>query len=335
MSEERATRWVTDVARRATDDVGNFQKGLPAGAAQLATLFAQGGVPADDLPAVRQGLRRIRVDVPELAHASSTFFALTDAKGIAIRNDLEQDVMAGQDVWKLFPELRKTTEQPFVAAGGLFAGARATGDPDRDWVAATPLKDAHGAFAGMLLGGFTMKRLAIHLTETLRQDLLDEQAKTKDLDKLPITFVSVFDGAGVFSSPSMPEVNHKALVDSRPRGEDGVGDGARRPDHQRPRLRLGRDARARRRAGSGGRAAGGARFEAAPPRPNAWIAAASAAQPASSVTPPTSGCALPTSATPATTSAALAASLFRVLRSRDSSAVATGSVRAAEDTEEH
>ncbi len=291
-------------------------------------------MPADDLPAVRQGLRRIRVDVPELAHASSTFFALTDAKGIAIRNDLEQDVMAGQDVWKLFPELRKTTEQPFVAAGGLFAGARATGDPDRDWVAATPLKDAHGAFAGMLLGGFTMKRLAIDLTETLRQDLLDEQAKTKDLDKLPITFVSVFDGAGVFSSPSMPEVNHKALVD--------LGLGAKTASGTAHGVLTISDRDfgwAATRVPAVEPEAGvvllWSEIQAAPPRPNAWIAAASAAQPASSVTPPTSGCALPTSATPATTSAALAASLFRVLRSRDSSAVATGSVRAAEDTEEH
>jgi len=213
VSEGHATQWVTKVAAQATSDVKDLEQGLPLGAAQLGSLFAQGSDPSSDLAGVRKGLRKIRAEIPDLTRSSSTFFALADVHGIAIRNDLEQDVMAGQDVWKLFPGLKKVTEAPFATASGLFAGGRAPGDPDRDWVAAVPLKDAHGAFGGMLLGGWTMRRFAFHLQESMRHDLTEEQAKTKDPGKLPIIYVSAFDGNGVYSAPVTPSVNQKALVD--------------------------------------------------------------------------------------------------------------------------
>jgi hypothetical protein len=177
------------------------------------SLYANGADPANDLTAVHRGLRTIRAEVPELTRSSSTFFALTDAHGIAIRNDLDQDVMAGQDVFKLFPDLKKATDAPFATAAGLFAGARGPGEPDRDWVAAAPVKDASGAFRGLLIGGWTMKRFAYHLEEALRHDLTEEQAKTKDPGKLPIVYVSVFDATGVYSAPRTPSVNQKALAD--------------------------------------------------------------------------------------------------------------------------
>jgi hypothetical protein len=179
-----------------------------------------------DLGAVRQGLRKIRAEVPDLTRASSTFFALTDAHGVAIRNDLEQDVMAGQDVWKLFPDLEKAKTSGVVTAVGLFGGARAPGEPDRDWVAAAPVKDDKGEFAGLLLTGWTLRRFAYHLQESLRHDLIEEQAKTKDPGKLPIVYVSVFDKSGLYAAPLTPPVNEKALVDL-----DLVGKTANGPVH--------------------------------------------------------------------------------------------------------
>ncbi len=213
VAEEKATHAIDAVAKRAAADVNDLAVGMPAAMPKLAPLFAQGAEPSGDLAGVRKALRQIRAEVPELTRSNSTFFALTDAKGIAVRNDLDQDVMAGQDVWKLFPELKKTTDAPFVTTTGLFAGARAPGDPDRDWVAATPLKDPHGAFAGMLLGGWTMRRFAYHLEEAFRHDLTAEQAKTKDPGKLPIVYVSVFDPSGVYCAPTTPAVNRQALID--------------------------------------------------------------------------------------------------------------------------
>ncbi len=222
-SEEHATHALDAVSKRAVADVKDLELGYPAATAKLASLFAGGADPSSDLSAVRKSLRQIRAEVPELTRSSSTFFALADAHGIAIRNDLDQDVMAGQDVWKLFPDLRKTTESSFVATTGLFPGARAPGDPDRDWVAATPLKDAKGAFAGMLLGGWTMRRFAYHLEEAFRHDLIEEQAKTKDPGKLPIVYISVFDPSGVYSAPNTPAVNRQALVDLGLVGKTATG----------------------------------------------------------------------------------------------------------------
>jgi hypothetical protein len=212
VSEEKANHWAVAVAGRATEDVKEVERGLPVGAVQIASLWAQGADPSKDLPAVRRGLTRVRAEVPDLTRASSTFFALTDARGVAIRNDLEQDVMAGQDVWRLFPDLEKARTGGVATSAGLFVGARAPGGPDRDWVAAAAVKGDHGEFAGMLLTGWPFRRFAFHLQEWLRHDLIEEQAKTKDPGKLPIVYVSVFDGTGVYSAPLTPSVNEAALV---------------------------------------------------------------------------------------------------------------------------
>jgi len=211
-SEANATQAARDVAKRAVEDVGDVRRGLPAGATELAALYARGADPSKDLPAVRRGLRKIRAEVPDLTRAVSTFFAVADSHGIAIRNDLEQDVMAGQDVWKLFPELEKATSGGVATAVGLFAGARAPGEPDRDWVAATAIHDDHGAVAGVLLTGWTLRRFAFHLQESLRHDLIETQAKTRDPGKLPIVYVAVFDRTGVYSAPQTPPVNEKAVA---------------------------------------------------------------------------------------------------------------------------
>jgi hypothetical protein len=213
VGEEMATHSATLMAARATEDVAEVKRGLPLGATQLAALYASGSDPAKDLPAVRKGLRRVRAEVPDLTRAVSTFFALADAQGIAVRNDLEQDVMAGQDVLKLFPDLAKAKDGGVVTATGLFGGARAPGEADRDWVAAAPIKDAQGTFVGYLLTGWTLRRFAFHLQEALKHDLIEEQAKTKDPGKLPIVYVSVFDKSGLYAAPLTPAVNEKALTD--------------------------------------------------------------------------------------------------------------------------
>jgi hypothetical protein len=211
------------MAQRATEDVAEVKRGLPAGATQLASLYADGADPAKDLPGIRKGLRRIRAEVPDLTRAVSTFFALTDAQGIAVRNDLEQDVMAGQDVLKLFPDLGKAKEGGVATAAGLFGGARAPGEADRDWVAAAAVKNAQGTYEGLLLTGWTFRRFAFHLQEALKHDLVEEQAKTKDPGKLPIVYVAVFDTSGLYAPPLTPAVNEKALLDLGLVGKTSAG----------------------------------------------------------------------------------------------------------------
>jgi hypothetical protein len=212
-SEQKATEDVTALAALAEKDVGEVERGLPEGASQLASLFANGADPSKDLAAVRSGLRRIRSAVPDLMVAKSTFFALTDADGVAIRNDLEQDVMAGQNVLSSFPGLRKAMQGSFAATTGLFATKTPPSPADRDWVAASPVTGDHSAVSGLLITGWTFRSFANHLQIARRHDLQEALLSAKDTGKLPILYVMVFDRTGVYSAPLTPAVNDKALVD--------------------------------------------------------------------------------------------------------------------------
>jgi hypothetical protein len=212
-SEQKATENAGQLAQLADRDVGEVERGLPVGAAQLASLFANGADPERDLSAVRSSLKRIRAEIPDLTVAKSTFFALTDAHGVAIRNDLEVDVMAGQNVATVFPSLAKALEGSFVTTTGLFPGPPPPSGPDRDWMAAAPVKDKAGRVVGLLLTGWTFRRFCHHLQESLRHDLQEQLFQAKDNGKLPILYVAVFDPTGVYTAPLTPSVNEQALVE--------------------------------------------------------------------------------------------------------------------------
>jgi hypothetical protein len=212
-SEQKATEHATELASLVDKDVGEVERGLPAGAAQMALLYANGADPAKDLGAVRGSLRRIRAEIPDLTVAKSTFFALADAQGVALRNDLEQDVMAGQNVVTIFPGLHKALEGSFATTTGLFPSKTPPSPPDQDWMAAAPVKGDHGQVEGLLLTGWTFRRFANHLQESLRHDLQEALLKAKDTGKLPILYVMLFNGTGIYSPPMTPEVNTKAAAD--------------------------------------------------------------------------------------------------------------------------
>src|SRR5580693_157422 len=97
------------IAAIVDKDVAEIERGLPEGAKELAPLVAKGADPRQDMRAVRHGLAQIRRDVADLNIAKSTFFALADSSGVAIRNDLEEDVMAGQNLFAIFPGLTKAS----------------------------------------------------------------------------------------------------------------------------------------------------------------------------------------------------------------------------------
>jgi hypothetical protein len=212
-SEQKASEHAAWLEKLVNDDVGEVERGLPTGATQLASLYANGADPQKDLGAVRSGLRHIRAEILDLTKAKSTFFALADAQGVAIRNDLEQDVMAGQNVVKIFPGLQKALDGSFATTTGLFPTTTPIVPPDRDWMAAAPVKGDGGKVVGLLLTGWTFRRFANHLQEALRHDLQDQLLQAHDTGKLPILYVAVFDSTGVYSAPLMPAVNDKALAD--------------------------------------------------------------------------------------------------------------------------
>ena len=209
VSADQAAGHVDTLAALATKDVGEVERGLPAGALKLKTLYARNADPHQDLPSVRSALQRMRRDVPDLTVAKSTFFALADEKGIAIRNDLEEDSMAGQNLVTLFPDLAKAEAGNYVTTSGAFPGPVRPSGPDKDWLASVPVKKDDGSVAGIVVTGWSFRRFAFHLQETLKHDLETKQQN----QKLPVLYIAVFDKSGAYSAPQTPQINEKTLAD--------------------------------------------------------------------------------------------------------------------------
>ena len=210
-----AAHAAVDVAELATlvdKDVAEIERGLPLGAKRLTPLLDNGADPKQDVAGVRKALLHVRRDVADLSIGKSTFFALAAPDGVAIRNDLEEDVMAGQNLLTLFPSLAQARET-YVATTGRFPNATSKNGPDEDWVAAMPVKRADGSTGALLVTGWTYRYFARHLQESLKDRLAERAKATGDEGKIPVFYVSVFDKSGVYSAPLTPPVDEKALAD--------------------------------------------------------------------------------------------------------------------------
>jgi hypothetical protein len=198
-------------------DVAEVERGLPQGAKQLSSLVADGADPRQDTSGIRKALGRMRHEVPDLNVAKSTFFAVADTEGVAIRNDLEEDVMAGQNLAAIFPALGKA-RNGYVATTGAFPGPPPKNGPDKDWIAAMPIKRSDGSTGALLVTGWSYRYFARHLQSSLQSRLLDEAKAAGNEGKLPVYYVALFDSSGVYSAPLTPAVDERALA-----GQDLTG----------------------------------------------------------------------------------------------------------------
>jgi hypothetical protein len=212
VSASRAAQDATHLAALVDKDLGEVERGLPAGAKKLLTLVGSGADPRQDVAGVRRALLRVRKEVPDLDIAKSTFFALADPSGVAIRNDLEEDVMAGMNLVAIFPELAKAKDG-YVTTTGKFPGPPPKYGPDEDWVAATPVKRDDGTTSAIFLTGWAYRFFARHLQESLKDRLADEAKAGQNDGKMPVFYVAVFDKTGVYTAPLTPPVDEKALVE--------------------------------------------------------------------------------------------------------------------------
>ncbi len=227
ISAQRASENASALAKLAETDIGEVERGLPEGAKRLLPLFANNNAqgPLDlhqDVAVVRAALGKTRREVADLAIAKTTFLVLTDGRGVAIRNNLEEDVMAGKNLVTFFPELAKVQAGSFIVTTGAFPG-QTIQEQDRDWIAAAPVKGDDGKVVGLFVTGWTYRRLAYRLHESLKHDLEEQQKKDGDTTKLPIFYVAVFDKTGVYSPPQTPTVNEKALADADLVGKTSAG----------------------------------------------------------------------------------------------------------------
>ncbi len=172
-----------------------------------------GADPRSNPDIVRAALLKVRRQVPDLSMAKSTFFALTDDHGVAVRNDLEQDVMAGKDVLLAYPELSTALRgKSFVSTQGHFATPNPAG-PDEDWVAAVPVTEPSGKVLGLLVTGWPYRRFAYHLEESLKHDLQQAASQGAQGGKMPVVYVGLFDKNAVYTARGTPPVNERALAD--------------------------------------------------------------------------------------------------------------------------
>jgi hypothetical protein len=209
-SAAMAARNATALAALVDKDVGEVERGMPEGAKRLSALLSGGADPKQDVAGVRKALLRVRLNVADLGIAKSTFFALADDHGLAIRNDLEEDVMAGQNLFAIFPSLARATGG-YVATTGKFPNASGKNGPDEDWVAAVPVKRDDGTTGAVFVTGWSYRYFARHLQESLKDRLVDEAKTSGNEGKLPVFYVAVFDKSGVYPAPLTPQVDEQAL----------------------------------------------------------------------------------------------------------------------------
>jgi hypothetical protein len=210
-SAARANEDTLALAQLVNTDVGEVERGLPVGAAKFAAIFAPGA--SDELkdPSVlKKRLLATRREVPDLVVAKSTFFALADDKGVALRNDLETDVMAGTNLVTIFPALAPALGGQYVETSGGFPQTRAHND--RDWIAAAPVKRPDGSVGGLYLTGWTYRTFARHLEETRKRDLTEALRDAGRSGQMPILYIGVFDQDGVYMAPLTPPVDEEALA---------------------------------------------------------------------------------------------------------------------------
>ena len=210
-SAVQAVRNADTLVALVDKDIGEVERGMPEGAKRLAVLVSGSTDPKQDAAAARKALLRVRRDVVDLGIAKSTFFALADVSGIAIRNDLEEDVMAGQNLFSTFPALAKA-RNGYVMTTGAFPNASNKNGPDEDWVAAVPVKREDGSPGAIFVTGWTYRYFARHLQESLKDRLVEEAKGTGNEGRLPVFYVAVFDRSGVYPAPLTPPVDEQALA---------------------------------------------------------------------------------------------------------------------------
>ena len=213
ISAEKAKLDVVALTKATHSDVAEVRSGLPQGAKFLLPLFATGKPASDDPHGARSALETARNKVQDLRVSKGTFFAVAGSDGVVIRNDQDQDAMAGHALFPSFPELKTALAGQYVESrGSMPEAAGVRGRADGQWVAAQPVVDESGV-KGLYVTGWSWaayaRRLEFALGSTLRSQLSEGQ-------KLPLVYVYIVVGKEVFGAPISPEVNARAIAQLSP-----------------------------------------------------------------------------------------------------------------------
>ena len=218
---EHTKAHVAFLQKAVTADVAEVRAGLPEGAKHLTSLFEKDARPSEDLQAVRDALEKARGKVQDLRVAKSTFFAVVDPKGQVLRNDQEQDLMAGKNIFASFPKLKQALAGKYVETSGAMPEAAGVKGADGQWVAAHPIS-VGGKTTGLYVTGWSWSSYAYRLENSLRSEL--RGALSSEHDKLPLVYVYVVVADAAYGAPVSPQVNATAILEQKPltKLKDGV-----------------------------------------------------------------------------------------------------------------
>ena len=209
VSAEKAKSNVVALTKATHSDVAEVRSGLPEGAKFLLPIFATGKPPSDDPHGARSALETARNKVQDLRVAKGTFFAVSGTDGIVIRDDRDQDLMAGRPLLPSFPELKTALDGKYVETRGSMAeAAGVVGRADGQWIAAQPVLQGSDV-KGLYVTGWSWAAYAYRLERALSSNLRSELT---DGQKLPLAYVYLIVGKEVFGTPISPEVNAHAIA---------------------------------------------------------------------------------------------------------------------------
>ncbi len=231
VSVTRAEPLVTKLVQIIAEDVGQVERGMPAGAAALgkqlfpsrpagadagAEAGGDGGAaeaPVKDAMTLQTALEDVRRENDDLRVAKSTFFAIASPAGVIWRNDQEQDRMAGQPLFDFYPELKAaaTGGSPLVRArGSMEAASGIRNREDAQWVLASPVREAgaaSGAVRAVYASGWSWTSYAYRLENALQGWIREEMKETDKPTKAPLAYVLLVVGERVYGAPVVPEAN--------------------------------------------------------------------------------------------------------------------------------
>jgi hypothetical protein len=204
-------RGLADLSKR---DSAEIRKGLPLGTLELGKLWKDADNPLTNLDEARRILNRAHDKVQDLRVSKATFFALASLDGTVIRNDREQDRMAGRPLFPAFPALAKAVSGEYVEALGSLPEAHGVkGKPDAEWVAAQGVRVGDTVRA-LYVTGWAWSSYAYRLEFSLRGQVTQELKGTQTL--VPLLYAFAIVGSDVYGSPESPEVNAQAIAAIEP-----------------------------------------------------------------------------------------------------------------------
>ncbi len=198
--------------RQATEaDARELAVGLPKGAAQLASLYAEGEDVSKDLERIKGALARVRSGVPELNGAKATFFALATPEGQILRSDLEVEQLAGRDLYAALPPLRQAPSRDYLVASGTLPGAEwVKGRAEAQYVTTSAVK-VGGAPRGVLVAGWSWSFYAYRLETVARGDARTETEAKGPGHNVPLLYAFVVVGDEAYGARTTPDVSLSAI----------------------------------------------------------------------------------------------------------------------------